>query len=54
MTAVQVLWVNLISDGPPTLALGLDQPAAPSWRAWSPNGPRRSPERGGLLTVMLC
>ncbi|WP_459976025.1 cation transporting ATPase C-terminal domain-containing protein, partial [Nocardioides pyridinolyticus] len=26
MTAVQVLWINLIADGPPALALGLDKP----------------------------
>jgi Ca2+-transporting ATPase len=27
-TAIQVLWVNLIMDGPPAMALGVDPPAA--------------------------
>ncbi len=27
-TAIQVLWVNLIMDGPPAIALGLDPPAS--------------------------
>ena len=27
-TAIQVLWVNLIMDGPPAMALGVDPPAS--------------------------
>ncbi len=41
MTAVQVLWVNLITDGPPALALGLDRPDS---RTMS-RRPRRPDER---------
>jgi len=41
MTAVQVLWVNLIADGPPALALGLDKPN----RRTMDRPPRPSEER---------
>ena len=41
MTAVQVLWVNLITDGPPALALGLDKPN----RRTMDRSPRPSAER---------
>src|SRR5690606_19539353 len=27
-TAIQVLWVNIIMDGPPAMALGVDKPGA--------------------------
>jgi Ca2+-transporting ATPase len=41
MTAVQVLWVNLLTDGPPALALGLDRPS----RHVMDRAPRPSEER---------
>ena len=34
-TALQILWVNIIMDGPPALALGLD-PAEPGTMSWPP------------------
>jgi len=36
-TAIQVLWVNLIMDGPPAMALGVDPPAQDTMQ----RGPRR-------------
>ena len=43
-TAIQVLWVNLIMDGPPAMALGVDPPA----RGVMDRRPRST--RAGILT----
>ena len=40
-TAIQVLWVNLIMDGPPAMALGVDPPASGVMD--------RAPRRGGAI-----
>jgi len=37
-TAIQILWVNLIMDGPPAIALGVD-PASPQTMERSPRAP---------------
>jgi P-type Ca2+ transporter type 2C len=41
MTAAQVLWVNLVADGPPAVALGIDPPR-PGVLDRAPRDPRRS------------
>lgn len=41
MTAAQVLWVNLVADGPPAVALGVDPPR-PGVLARGPRDPRAS------------
>lgn len=43
LLAVQILWVNLVTDGAPALALGLDSPSA--------NVMRRAPFRAGTNIV---
>jgi Ca2+-transporting ATPase len=43
--AVQVLWINMITDGLPALALGMDRPARDPMR----RPPR--PARGRILSV---
>ncbi|HKQ73775.1 MAG TPA: cation-transporting P-type ATPase [Blastocatellia bacterium] len=68
LTAVQLLWVNIITDGPPALALGLDQdPGVMRERPRDPQAPLLDPESlrfilttgfikaaigGGLLVAM--
>ncbi|HEX2576331.1 MAG TPA: cation-translocating P-type ATPase C-terminal domain-containing protein, partial [Aquihabitans sp.] len=52
-TAIQVLWVNLIMDGPPAMALGVD-PASPRAMAEPPRRPgARILTNGRLLTILL-
>ena len=51
-TALQVLWVNLIMDGPPAMALGVDPPA----RDTMSRAPRRPDDRilhGRRLRVLV-
>ena len=51
-TAVQVLWVNLIMDGPPAMALGVD-PADEDTMTRPPRNPREGILTGGRLARML-
>ena len=41
ITALQILWVNIIMDGPPAMALGIDPPASDTMR----RGPRPMSEK---------
>jgi Ca2+-transporting ATPase len=58
-TAVQVLWVNIIMDGPPAIALGMD-PASPRAMERRPRGPAeriltaRRLGRLGLLGLVMA
>ena len=53
LTAVQILWVNLITDGPPALALGIDRSAGQLDR---PPRPRDEPllDRASLRFVVAA
>jgi len=42
VTAVQILWIKLVTDSGPAVALGIDPPA--------PGLMRRPPRKGGVLT----
>ncbi|MCI0391434.1 MAG: cation-translocating P-type ATPase [Acidobacteria bacterium] len=51
LTAVQLLWVNIITDGPPALALGLDQdPGVMQERPRDPQSPLL--DRESLLFIL--
>ncbi|MFO7689139.1 MAG: cation-transporting P-type ATPase [Cryobacterium sp.] len=49
LTAIQVLWVNIIMDGPPAMALGVDRPRP----GLMDDQPRRSDERILNLTRLI-
>ncbi|MEX1280456.1 MAG: cation-translocating P-type ATPase [Acidimicrobiia bacterium] len=60
LLAVQLLWINIIADGPPALALGLDRnpgvmrrrPRSPSAPLLTPSGIRFILTTGGLKGVL--
>jgi Ca2+-transporting ATPase len=51
-TAIQVLWVNLIMDGPPAIALGVDPPKADAMTQ-PPRDPRASILSARRLSVLV-
>ncbi len=51
-TAVQLLWVNIIMDGPPAMALGLDPPARGTMNA-PPRDPREAILSGRRLSRVI-
>ncbi|MBO0720321.1 MAG: HAD-IC family P-type ATPase [Blastocatellia bacterium] len=52
LTAAQLLWVNIITDGPPALALGLDQdPGAMQMRPRDPRSPLL--DRNSLRFILM-
>jgi len=52
LTPIQVLWINLVTDGLPALALGLE-PAEPGVMQQRPRKPRESIFSGGLGVQMV-
>ena len=52
-TAIQVLWVNLIMDGPPAMALGVDPPANGTMSR-PPREPSARILNGGRLTRLVA
>jgi len=52
LSAVQILWINLVTDGLPGLALGVEPPAPDTMRR-PPNPPNESVLARGLGTYML-
>ncbi|UCD91639.1 MAG: cation-translocating P-type ATPase, partial [Methanobacteriota archaeon] len=50
---VQILWMNLVTDGLPALALGVD-PAAPDVMDRKPRDPKESPITKDMIMVMLA
>jgi P-type Ca2+ transporter type 2C len=55
LTAVQLLWVNIITDGPPALALGLDQdPSVMRQRPRDPQSPLLDRESLRFILTTGC
>jgi P-type Ca2+ transporter type 2C len=55
LTAVQLLWVNIITDGPPALALGLDQdPSVMRQRPRNPQSPLLDRESLRFILTTGC
>lgn len=50
---MQILWMNLVTDGMPAIALGMDRPAADSMRR-PPRAPQESIFSGGLHIKILA
>jgi Ca2+-transporting ATPase len=49
---VQILWMNLVTDGLPALALGVD-PSAPDIMDRKPRDPKESPITKGMIAIMI-
>ena len=52
-TAIQVLWINLIMDGPPAMALGVDPPAHDTMER-RPRDPKATILSGRRLSVLVA
>ncbi|MCB1006523.1 MAG: cation-transporting P-type ATPase [Acidimicrobiales bacterium] len=52
-TAIQVLWINLIMDGPPAMALGVDPPAGDTMER-RPRDPKATILSGRRLGVLVA
>ncbi|MBL8777102.1 MAG: HAD-IC family P-type ATPase [Acidimicrobiales bacterium] len=52
-TAIQVLWINLIMDGPPAMALGVDPPAHDTMER-KPRNPKATILSGRRLSVLIA
>ena len=52
-TAIQVLWINLIMDGPPAMALGVDPPAHDTMER-TPRNPKATILSGRRLGVLIA
>ena len=55
LTAVQLLWVNIVTDGPPALALGLDKdPGVMQEQPRDPQAPLLDPESLRFILTTGC